>query len=128
MLVAVCLIGGAGPAVAQESVVRGSLTGAVVESDTDRPVPWAEVSVVPVDEQVNTLSFDPYQRVDIRISYKINGKRVGTEIALDLLNILNAKNVLNYAYSPDPANYNASPLVLNYQLGFLPLFYVKVDF
>lgn len=86
------------------------------------------MDVVPVDEQVNTLQFEDYNRVDLRVSYRINGKRAGTEIAIDLVNIFNAKNVLNYAYSPDPANYNANPLVLNYQLGFLPLFYVKVDF
>lgn len=86
------------------------------------------MDIVPVDEKVNTLQFDAYNRVDLRVSYKINGKRAGTEIALDLVNIFNAKNVLNYAYSPDPANYNADPMVLNYQLGFLPLFYVKVDF
>ncbi|MCU0359837.1 MAG: carboxypeptidase-like regulatory domain-containing protein [Bacteroidia bacterium] len=88
----------------------------------------AVMDIVPVDEQVNTLQFDAYNRVDLRISYKINGKHMGTEIALDLVNIFNTKNVLNYSYSPDPANYNASPLVLNYQLGFLPLFYVKIDF
>ncbi|HQQ94341.1 MAG TPA: carboxypeptidase-like regulatory domain-containing protein [Bacteroidia bacterium] len=88
----------------------------------------AVMDVVPVDEQVNTLQFKAYNRVDLRISYKINGKLASTEIALDLLNILNTKNVLNYAYSPDPSNYKANPLVLNYQLGFLPLFYVKVDF
>lgn len=88
----------------------------------------AVMDVVPIDEQVNTLQFAAYNRVDLRVSYKINGKHMGTEIALDLVNIFNTKNVLNYSYSPDPANYNASPLVLNYQLGFLPLFYVKIDF
>jgi hypothetical protein len=62
------------------------------------------------------------------LSYKINGKKVSTEIALDLVNILNTKNVLALSYAPDPANLQADPLIKNYQLGFLPLFYVKVDF
>jgi hypothetical protein len=53
---------------------------------------------------------------------------VGTEITLDLLNILNTRNILALSYAPDPANLSADPLAKNYQLGFLPLFYVKVDF
>ncbi len=88
----------------------------------------AIMDVVPQDDKVNTLQFAPYNRLDFRISYKINGKRTAVEIALDLLNVMNTKNVLALSYAPDPANINADPLVKNYQLGFLPLFYVKVDF
>ena len=88
----------------------------------------AVMDVVAQDDKVNTLQFAPYNRVDLRITYKINGKKTGVEIALDLVNILGTKNVLALSYSPDPANRNADPLVKNYQLGFLPLFYVKVDF
>jgi outer membrane receptor protein involved in Fe transport len=86
------------------------------------------MDIVPLDAQVNTLQFKPYQRLDLRISYRINGKKAGTEIALDLVNILNTKNVLALSYAPDPADLRKDPLVQNYQLGFLPLFYVKVDF
>lgn len=88
----------------------------------------AVMDVIAQDDKVNTLQFAAYNRLDLRISYKINGKRVGTEIALDLVNILNTKNVLALSYAPDPADRQAEPLVKNYQLGFLPLFYVKVDF
>lgn len=88
----------------------------------------AVMDVVAQDDKVNTLQFSPYNRLDLRISYKINGKRAGTEIALDLVNILNTKNVLALSYAPDPANLQADPLIKNYQLGFLPLFYVKFDF
>jgi len=88
----------------------------------------AIMDVVADDNLVNTLQFDPYQRVDLRIAYKINAKKASYEIALDLVNILNTKNVLALSYAPDPANINANPLIRNYQLGFLPLFYVKVDF
>jgi hypothetical protein len=88
----------------------------------------AVMDVVAQNDKVNTLQFNPYNRLDLRISYKINYSRVGTEIALDLVNVLNTKNVLALSYSPDPANLQADPLVKNYQLGFLPIFYVKVDF
>jgi hypothetical protein len=88
----------------------------------------AVMDVVAQDDKVNTLQFDPYNRFDLKISYKINGKKVGTEVALDLVNVLGAKNILALSYAPDPANTNADPLIKNYQLGFLPLFYVKFDF
>jgi hypothetical protein len=88
----------------------------------------AVMDVVADNDRVNTLQFDPYNRLDLRIAYKINGKRAAYEIAIDLVNIMNTKNVLALSYAPDPANINADPLIKNYQLGFLPLFYVKVDF
>jgi hypothetical protein len=88
----------------------------------------AIMDVVAQDDKVNTLQFDPYNRLDFRVSYKINGKKVGTEIALDLVNLLGTKNILALSYAPDPADLSSDPLVKNYQLGFLPLFYVKVDF
>ncbi|MFN8117450.1 MAG: carboxypeptidase regulatory-like domain-containing protein [Bacteroidia bacterium] len=88
----------------------------------------AVMDVVADNDKVNTLQFNPYNRLDLRIAYKINGKKAAYEIALDLVNLMNTKNVLALSYAPDPANINADPLIKNYQLGFLPLFYVKVDF
>ncbi len=97
-------------------------------SPVNRAASDAIMDVVPQDDLVNTLQFPAYNRFDLRISYKINGKKVGTEIALDLVNVLNTRNVLALSYAPDPANLAADPWVRNYQLGFLPLFYVKFDF
>jgi hypothetical protein len=88
----------------------------------------AVMDVVAQDDKVNTLQFAPYNRVDLRVSYKINGRKTGVEIALDLLNIFNTRNILALSYSPDPANRTADPLLKNYQLGFLPLFYIRIDF
>jgi hypothetical protein len=55
------------------------------------------------------------------------------EIGLDLVNILNTRNLLSLAYAPslDPAVYNAKgyePTAQKSQLGFLPIFYYKIDF
>lgn len=88
----------------------------------------AVMDIVADNDKVNTLRFNPYNRLDFRIAYKINTKKITYEIALDLVNVMNTKNVLALSYAPDPANINADPLIKNYQLGFLPLFYVKVDF
>lgn len=88
----------------------------------------AIMDVVADNDKVNSLQFNPYNRLDLRIAYKINAKKATYEIALDFVNLMNTKNVLALSYAPDPANLNADPLIKNYQLGFLPLFYIKVDF
>lgn len=88
----------------------------------------AIMDVVAKDDSVNTLQFSPYNRIDFRISYKLNFNTFSMEYALDLVNVLSTKNILALSYAKDPANLNADPLIKNYQLGFLPLFYLKVDF
>ncbi len=84
--------------------------------------------VVEVDALRNTKQFNDYKRFDVRVAYKINGKKTTTEIAIDLVNILGIKNPLGYTYSYNPSAPTANPIKIDYQLGFLPLFYVKFDF
>lgn len=84
--------------------------------------------LVPVDDKVNTQQFPNYFRLDLRLAYKYNAKKVTHEITFDLINVLGTQNLLAYTYSPDPTNPSASPLVPTYQLGRLPLFYYKIDF
>jgi hypothetical protein len=76
------------------------------------------------DSLKNTLKFGSnYVRLDLRLSYKINAKRVTHEFALDFVNVTNRKNILNYSYTSESPYYKQE-----YQLGFLPLFYYKLDF
>ena len=42
----------------------------------------AVMDIVAEDDNVNTLQFPAYNRLDFRISYKINGKKIGTEIKI----------------------------------------------
>jgi hypothetical protein len=79
------------------------------------------------DANRNTLRFDNYFRLDFKVNYKVNKAKVTHEIALDLVNALNTKNVLKLTYAPgDPtAINNVRP---EYQLGRLPLFYYKLQF
>ncbi len=77
-----------------------------------------------IDALKNTQRFgNPYRRFDIRISYKINAKKVTHEIAFDLINITNRKNILKYSYISEPPYARQTS-----QLGFLPVFYYKIDF
>jgi hypothetical protein len=87
-----------------------------------------ERDVVYVDALRNSLQFRPYMRADIRISYKINRPKVTHEIALDLVNIFGIENILKLTYAPDATNTSVNPIREEYQLGFLPIFYYKIDF
>lgn len=76
-----------------------------------------------IDSLRNTLRFKPYFRMDLKVNYKINAAKVTHEIGLDLVNILNTKNIFSLTYST-----STNAVVENYQLGFLPIFYYKLDF
>ncbi|MEX1191080.1 MAG: TonB-dependent receptor [Brumimicrobium sp.] len=80
------------------------------------------------DSLFNTRQFRDYFRVDFKLTYKLNTSFLTHEIGLDLVNILNTKNILALSYAPDLANPDAEPIAERYQLGFLPIFYYRVDF
>ena len=85
------------------------------------------------DSLFNDLQFRDYFRLDFKISWRMNAKAMSHEIGLDLVNILNTKNLLSLTYAPslDPAvtsSPNYQPVAQKTQLGFLPIFYYKVDF
>lgn len=75
-------------------------------------------------DKKNSLRFGKnYFRFDMRFSYKINAKKLTHEFAIDLVNLTNRQNILKYSYINEPPYYKQE-----YQLGFLPLFYYKLDF
>lgn len=78
---------------------------------------------VVIDSLRNMRQFKPYFRFDIKINYRCNTKRFTHEVGIDLVNITMQKNILRMAYvSPQ------QPQNEVYQLGFLPLFYYRLDF
>ena len=101
-----------------------TLTGARRYSPMDTFQSIKQREYIELDAQKNTLRFgQSYQRFDVRISYKINSKKLTHEFALDLVNVTNRQNLLKYSFKLE-APYNK----LEYQLGFLPIFYYKIDF
>ena len=80
------------------------------------------------NEGYNSRQFRPYYRLDFKINFKINAKKVTHEIAVDLVNILGIENILNLSYAPNPFDASVDPIRETYQLGFLPLFYYRIDF
>jgi hypothetical protein len=106
--------------------IGGKLTfaGARRYSPMDTLASMRQREYIEQDAQKNSLKFGSnYQRFDLRLAYKINAKKVTHEFAFDFVNLTNRKNILNYSYTSEPPNYKKE-----YQLGFLPLFYYKLDF
>lgn len=81
-----------------------------------------------IDSAFNERQFKDYFRLDLKINWKFNAKKITHEIGLDLVNLLNTQNLLGLAYAPNLANPSAEPIAEKNQLGFLPLFYYKIDF
>ena len=99
----------------------------------------ADKELIFKDSLFNSLQFKDYFRVDLKISWRMNTKKMTHEIGLDLVNILNTKNLLSLAYAPlknpnIPIDNQCStdtsdePTAERFQLGFLPIFYYKIDF
>ena len=91
----------------------------------DEEASIAEQEVIWLDESVNTVRSQAYFRNDVKLAYKINTKKLTHEFAIDVVNTLNTQNILKKTYSPD---HPEGPVVDEYQLGRLPLFYYRIDF
>lgn len=94
----------------------------------DVPATQLVHELVFLSDGFNTRKFRDYFRLDLKINWKYNAKKTTHEIGLDLINILNTKNILSLTYAPDLSNPSAEPIAEKNQLGFLPLFYYKIDF
>lgn len=64
-----------------------------------------------------------YLRLDARISFKLNGKRINQEWALDLQNLSNHKNIYSETFNP-----RSNQLIRDYETGFLPIFLYLLKF
>lgn len=93
----------------------------------DIPASAAASAIVGIDSLRNTKRFKNYFRWDIKAGFRANRKKVTHEFGLDIVNVLSTKNVLSLTYVPNPKN-PTDVVRENYQLGFLPLFYYKIDF
>ncbi len=92
----------------------------------DRDASAAAQEVVYVDSLVNTKQFRPYFRADLKLGYRWNRPKAMHELGLDLVNVTGQQNILTLTYAPDHPS--GDPIREEYQLGFLPLFFYKVEF
>ncbi|TNE55461.1 MAG: TonB-dependent receptor [Bacteroidetes bacterium] len=80
-----------------------------------------------IDSAFNERQFRDYFRFDLKVNWKYNARNMTHEIGLDLVNLFNTRNLLGLAFAPDLANPTAEPIAEKTQLGFLPLFYYRLD-
>jgi hypothetical protein len=104
--------------------------GGKLYSPVDTTASNAYGEAVVIDSQRYTLHFNPYFRADVKLGLRINGKKLTHEIGIDLVNVFNTKNTLAATYSYGLAQQTAGkePFYYTYQLGFLPIFYYRLDF
>lgn len=76
-----------------------------------------------IDASHNTLQFNPYRRLDLKVDYKMNRKGVTHTIAVVFVNFLGIENQLTLTYAPQPPYIQEQ-----FQLGFLPVFFYRIDF
>ncbi len=67
--------------------------------------------------------FDPYFRMDLRIGYKVSGKSITQEFAIDIQNFTNNQNAFGVDY-----NKSTQQVETTYQLGVLPMVLYRVTF
>lgn len=92
--------------------------------DTEASVAAQDI-VYKTNENLYKYKFKPYFRMDAKVNYRFNTSRITHEIAVDFVNIFNTENILTISYVPDESrNYQN----IEKQLGFLPLFYYRIDF
>ncbi len=108
--------------------VKVTFAGGRLYSVPDLQASNAKGDFVVIDSLRNSERFADYFRADLRIGIRINRPKLTHELAFDLVNIFDNQNILNLTYSPDLAAQGQYPFLKSYQLGFLPLFYYRVDF
>ncbi|MBP6427518.1 MAG: TonB-dependent receptor [Bacteroidia bacterium] len=67
--------------------------------------------------------YSDYSRLDAKIGFKLNGKKVTQEWAFDIQNILATKNVFQKVYNPTTRS-----IQTEYQLGFFPMMTYRILF
>lgn len=109
--------------------VKITYAGGHLYSPPDIAASNALSDYIVIDSLRNTLKFKDYFRADMKIGARFNSKKVTHELGLDLVNVLGVKNILSLTYSSELAlNNDPYPFYTQYQLGFLPIFYYRIDF
>lgn len=70
-----------------------------------------------------TKSVPDYLRLDLTVSYRINGKKAAHIISLQAQNVTNRENVFGYSY-----NDNKEEIETDYQFGLLPILKYRIEF
>jgi hypothetical protein len=82
-----------------------------------------EKNAVSVDTLAFSKQFSAYQKIDVKVSYRINQKKVSHYFFINVENIFNRKNILQQVY-----NDSKHAIVNDYQLGLFPYGGYRIEF
>ena len=69
------------------------------------------------------LKYPDYFRADLKLTVRLNGKKITQEWAFDVQNITNRKNIFREVYDA-----GSGTIKQEYQIGFFPVGYYKITF
>lgn len=110
--------------------LKATFIGGKLYSPVNGPASDSLGDMVIIDSARNSLQFKSYFRTDLKLGVRFNSKRLTHELALDLVNVFNTQNILSqtFSYGLYQQTGGREPFYYQYQLGFLPIFYYRVDF
>jgi hypothetical protein len=82
-----------------------------------------EKKAVYIDSLAFSKQFSAYQKIDFKVSYRINRKKVSHYFFINVENIFNRKNILQQVY-----NDSKHAIVNDYQLGLFPYGGYRIEF
>jgi len=100
-----------------------TLAGGQRYTPLDLPASIAEGNEVYQEDRAFGEQYDPYFRADIRVGYKMSGKKVTQEWALDVQNVTNNQNPFGQEFDPQTGE-----AVTTYQLGLFPMVLYRITF
>lgn len=103
--------------------LKGTYAGGRRDIPLDIPQSQSEKRAVYNFDNAYQERLPSYARFDIRIGYKVNGKRITQEWALDLRNVLNTQNILTRQFDPSTGTQRDV-----YQIGIFPVPLYRLQF
>ncbi|MCF8372524.1 MAG: TonB-dependent receptor [Bacteroidales bacterium] len=96
------------------------------------PLDW-KASIAQGEEEYNwdeafKNRYPNYLRIDVRLSFKLNGKKINQEWALDIQNVTNNKNILVEQFQYNAQDSWQSKLVKQYQTELFPMMTYRIFF
>ena len=111
--------------------LKATMAGGRWYGPVDDEASLAQREIIFIDQDRNTQQFDDYFRLDIKTNLTWNRPETTHELGIDFVNILGTENILKLTYAPDEMDLNDpdyTPVRKEYQLGFLPIFFYRMDF
>ncbi|GAA4346837.1 carboxypeptidase-like regulatory domain-containing protein [Hymenobacter saemangeumensis] len=103
--------------------LKAATTGGRYTTPIDYEASGALRSAVYRYDQAFSQQQTQYFRADVKLGYKVNRARLTHEIAIDLQNVTNNRNIFQQAYNP-----RTNKIGTAYQQGFLPVPFYRLTF